>query len=326
MSDRYLESRSVGTLLRRRKERGSNDDPLLSVTQDKGVTLQEGVGRRNISSADKASYWRAYAGDIVYNTMRMWQGASACSRYFGIVSPAYTVCEPVDGANADYISYLFKLPENIGKFRSRSQGIVSDVWNLRFSELKRIAVDTIPDREHQLQIAAILSTIDTAIEQADAFVAKVQQIKAGMMQDLFTRGVQPNGELRPPHEEAPQLYKESPLGWIPKEWGTAAIGESFEIQLGKMLSKETKTGKCSAPYAGNRAVQWGRVDTSQLEEMDFFPNERTKFRLAPGDLLVCEGGEVGRTAMWHGEIDECYYQKAIEAVRQPAAGEPAAGA
>lgn len=91
-----------------------DDDPLLSVTQDKGVTLQEGVGRRNISSADKASYWRAYAGDIVYNTMRMWQGASACSRYFGIVSPAYTVCEPVDGANADYISYLFKLPENMG--------------------------------------------------------------------------------------------------------------------------------------------------------------------------------------------------------------------
>ncbi len=60
--------------------------------------------------------------------------------------------------------------------------------------------------------------MDEAIEQTEALIVKYQQIKAGLMHDLFTRGVTPNGKLRPPRSEAPQLYKKSPLGWIPKEW------------------------------------------------------------------------------------------------------------
>jgi len=75
-----------------------------------------------------------------------------------------------------------------------------------------------PDSARQQRIADILSTVDEAIEQTEALIAKTQQIKAGLMHDLFTRGVTPDGQLRPPREEAPKLYKESPLGWIPKEW------------------------------------------------------------------------------------------------------------
>ena len=56
------------------------------------------------------------------------------------------------------------------------------------------------------------------IEQTETLIAKYQQIKAGLMHDLFTRGVTPDGKLRPTRAEAPQLYQESPLGWIPKEW------------------------------------------------------------------------------------------------------------
>ena len=117
-----------------------------------------------------------------------------------------------------------------------------------------------------------------------------------------------------PREEAPRLYKESPLGWIPKEWETETVGRLFNVQLGKMLNQDSKARNYPAPYVGNRAVQWGAIDITQLEEMDFYPRERSKFRLEPGDLLVCEGGE-GKTAIWRGEIDECYYQKAIHRLR-----------
>jgi type I restriction enzyme S subunit len=70
----------------------------------------------------------------------------------------------------------------------------------------------------QRKIATILSTIDTAIEKTEALIEKYQHIKAGLMHDLFTRGVLPNGQLRPPCEQAPELYQETAIGWIPREW------------------------------------------------------------------------------------------------------------
>lgn len=80
----------------------------------------------------------------------------------------------------------------------------------------------------QRRIAEILSTVDEAIDQTEALIAKYQQIKAGLMQDLFTRGVTSDGHLRPTREQAPHLYKESPLGWIPKDWEVSTLGESCE--------------------------------------------------------------------------------------------------
>jgi type I restriction enzyme, S subunit len=80
-----------------------------------------------------------------------------------------------------------------------------------------------PRRDEQRRIAEILSTVDEAIEQTESLIAKYQQIKAGLMHDLFTRGVTPDGHLRPTHAQAPHLYKESPLGWIPEEWEVVPV-------------------------------------------------------------------------------------------------------
>jgi type I restriction enzyme S subunit len=184
--------------------------------------------------------------------------------------------------------------------------------NKRDTEKFEVLIAPLPQ---QRRIAEILSTLDEAIEQTEALIAKMQQVKAGLMHDLFTRGVTPDGRLRPTREQAPELFKESPLGWIPKEWEVALISEAFNIQLGKMLNKLAKTGKGSAPYLGNRAVQWDFVDCTEIEVMDFTASERVKFSLTPGDLLVCEGGDVGRTAIWRGEMEGCFYQKAIHRLR-----------
>lgn len=191
-----------------------------------------------------------------------------------------------------------------------------------------------PTSEEQRRIATILSTLDEVIEATEKLVEKHQQIKSGLMHDLFTRGLwtrpelarrghkgtpaeasAKEGKLRPTPADAPGLYQDSPLGLIPNGWRVDSIGNVFEIQLGKMLNKLAKSGRYSAVYLGNRAVQWDRIDPSSLEEMDFSPSEREKFSLKPGDLLICEGGDVGRTAMWRGEIENCYYQKAIHRLR-----------
>lgn len=112
---------------------------------------------------------------------------------------------------------------------------------------------------------------------------------------------------------------ETDLGLLPKTWPLKPVGEVFQTQLGKMLSTKAKTGKNSKPYLRNKNVQWGKIDVSDLLEMDFDERERKKFALVPGDLLLCEGGVVGRAALWHGEVEDCYFQKALHRLR-PANG------
>ena len=92
---------------------------------------------------------------------------------------------------------------------------------------KLYSIPSIPKHE-QDRIVGVLSTLDETIGQTEALIVKYQQIKAGLMHDLFTRGVTPDGHLRPTREQAPHLYKESPLGWIPKEWEVSTLGESCE--------------------------------------------------------------------------------------------------
>lgn len=87
----------------------------------------------------------------------------------------------------------------------------------------------IPPRPQQRKIARILTTVDNLIEKTEALIAKYQAIKQGMMHDLFTRGVDSRGHLRPPYEEAPELYKQSELGWIPKEWETKRLNDAIRI-------------------------------------------------------------------------------------------------
>ena len=81
-----------------------------------------------------------------------------------------------------------------------------------------------PDLPVQKKITRVLDTIDTAIHKTEVIIAKLKAIKQGLLHDLLTRGVDANGELRPSHAEAPHLYQDSPLGWIPKEWEQTNFG------------------------------------------------------------------------------------------------------
>jgi Restriction endonuclease S subunits len=96
---------------------------------------------------------------------------------------------------------------------------------------------------------------------------------------------------------------------------TVRLKDIVEIQLGKMLSPKSKTGKRPMPYLRNANVQWDRFDLGEVYEMDFDPREEKKFLLRPGDILVCEGGEPGRAAVWTGALDPCLYQKALHRLR-----------
>ena len=112
----------------------------------------------------------------------------------------------------------------------------------------------------------------------------------------------------------PPGYRRTEVGTIPCDWGVSSVGAEFRIQLGKMLDAAKNTGVLK-PYIGNRSVQWGRIDLDGIATVPITMSDLQRFLLRRGDLLVCEGGEIGRAAIWKDLIPECSYQKAIHRLR-----------
>jgi len=123
----------------------------------------------------------------------------------------------VDNESFDphFVSICINTPECLRQCEAVSGG--STRQRISRTNLGKIEIKA-PNIDAQRRIAQIILTLEKSIEKTEALIAKYQQIKAGLMHDLFTRGVTADGKLRPPREQAPELYQETPIGWIPKEW------------------------------------------------------------------------------------------------------------
>lgn len=179
-----------------------------------------------------------------------------------------------------------------------------------------------PEVKAQKKIAAILTATDTAIEKTEALIGKYQQIKAGLMHDLFTRGVLPNGKLRPTREQAPEQYQETAIGWVPREWSVSMLGTMAKIVSGVTLSaKEPPSCTIDAPYLRVANVQDGYLDLADIKTVRVSRKTLEHLRLQPGDVLMNEGGDfdkLGRGTVWAGEIDDCIHQNHVFRVRTDA--------
>ncbi len=149
-----------------------------------------------------------------------------------------------------------------------------------------------PSLEEQAEIASNLDRVSRIIEVRKAELEKLDELIKARFVELF-------GDV---------ICNE-------KRWPAYALSDISESRLGKMLDAKQQTGENQHPYLANFNVQWFRFDFSQLNEMDFNEADRKEFELQEGDLLVTEGGEVGRCAVWKNEIPFCYFQKALHRVR-----------
>ena len=156
------EQRKLGDCFTERVE-SMPDGELISVTINDGIKKFSELGRHDNSNDDKSKYKKVCVGDIAYNSMRMWQGASGYSSYEGIVSPAYTVLSPNSGINSKCLAYQFKLPEMIHTFQVNSQGITSDNWNLKYPVLSKIEIFVSKDEQEQAKIAEYFENLDNLI-------------------------------------------------------------------------------------------------------------------------------------------------------------------
>jgi type I restriction enzyme S subunit len=186
--DEPWKSVKIGDVFSERDETGYGQLDLLAVTMEDGVIPRDQLDRRDTSSSDKSNYQRAVPGDLVYNSMRMWQGVSGVAPEEGIVSPAYTVCKSEDDIDMGYIRHLFQHESIINLFRRYSQGLTSDTLKLRYEHFAQIEIE-IPPLDEQRRVAEVLDTAEAEIEKLKQKRDALKRQKKGLIQRLLTGAI-----------------------------------------------------------------------------------------------------------------------------------------
>ena len=183
--EQYKQCR-IGDIYAERSQRGATDMELLSVTMNDGVKPRSEIEGKDNSSEDKSNYKIVRKGDMVYNSMRMWQGANGISPCDGIVSPAYTVLMPKQEINNGYFAALFKSVTLINEFRKNSQGMTSDTWNLKYPQIETIKVQ-IPSVSEQDKVSELFSVLDERIATQAQLVESLKKYKRGVFEAVFSQ-------------------------------------------------------------------------------------------------------------------------------------------
>lgn len=210
----------------------------------------------------------------------------------GFGSTEFHVLHPRSDITADWIHFYIRQPSVLLAATAYFTGAVGQQ---RVPEGFLVSLEIpLPPLAEQRYITAILNDQMRTVEQVRA-AAEAQLEAAKALPTAYLRATFSNREA--------------------KQWPIKQLGEVCEIRLGKMLSPASKVGVRSRPYLRNVNVQWNRIDFTDVAQMDFTEEEENKFALRSGDLLVCEGGEPGRAAVWNGQITPCCYQKALHRLR-----------
>ncbi len=169
-----------------------------------------------------------------------------------------------------------------------------------------------PSLEEQKRIAAFLdketTKIDTLIDKQEQLITLLQEKRQAIITHAVTRGLNPNVKMKDSGIEW--------LGEVPEYWEVSLLKRRYQVTLGKMLkSKQTSPDETEDPYLRAANIHWQGVDTTDVKRMWFTPEEKKKLKLYRDDLLVSEGGDVGRSSLWNEEIEDCYIQNSINRIR-----------
>lgn len=267
-----------------------------------------------------ADYWRqlsshhACAGDVVMAGLGD-EGhpvgrACVVPGYIGqalVKADCYRIRLNPHLADARFIAAFLSSRAGLGQAEALAEG--STRQRLTLSKAMSIKIP-------QVSITAqrsVANFLDIETARIDAVIAKKCRVivliqKRGIARIYSAvRGASEDGRRKDSHLEW--------LGDVPESWPIVSVATQFEVLLGKMLNQDRVIGMHLKPYLRNTNIQWDSINIEDLLVMDFPPYEQNRFKVLAGDLLVCEGGEPGRAAIWDGRLSEIYYQKALHRVR-----------
>jgi len=219
-----------------------------------------------------------------------------------------SMVRPISGTSGAFIKRYFDSAFAKASFAVRANGLTR-------VGLGQYAVDNVevpfPSLPEQTAIATFLdretAKIDALMEEQRRLIGLLKEKRQAVISHAVTKGLDPSVPMKDSGVEW--------LGEVPAHWTTCGLGFRYDVSLGKMLDEKRETGKLPSPYLRNTDVQWGKINIENLPEMDFSGDEIVRYGLVYGDLMVCEGGEVGRAAIWQGDLDRCFYQKALHRLR-----------
>lgn len=278
------EKLKLGNCFDERQQRSAEGE-LISVTIKSGIKKFEDLARHNNSSEDKSHYKRVEIGDIAYNSMRMWQGASGYSPYNGILSPAYTVIIPKENVDSLFFSFMFKKPKMIQTFQLRSQGITSDTWNLKYPAFSEIEI-WMPKKSEQEPIAKFLYNVDNLIILQQQKIEKLQNVKKSMLEKMFPKNAKKIPEVR--------------FSGFGNAWKWRRLGDMGTTFAGLSGKSKHDFGHGNAEYITYMNVYSNPIaEIKQTKSVEIDPNQNeVKF----GDVLFTTSSEtpdeVGMSSIW----------------------------
>lgn len=289
---------------------------LLSVSVHDGVIPRRYEDSGQAPSEDVSHYKRCWPGDVVVNKLRAFQGGVGVTAMAGMVSPAYGVLRLHTGSHPRFFHYLMRSDWFVGQMTKRLRGLGSpDTMQVRtphinVSDIGEISV-SVPSLEQQRRIADFLdaetSRIDELIRQESVASALLDERVLAVVVREVTHG----SSWRAIGTYGSDYW----IGEVPPTWTVAPLGMRYRVELGKMLNEERSAGEGLRPYLANVNVRWDGFDVDELRTMQFRDLEWVRYGVELGDVLVCEGGEVGRAAVWSDPETRVYFQKALHRLR-----------
>lgn len=231
-------------------------------------------------------------GDILFAKMTNTSKALQIDKELDgiIVSTGFSVHRPLE--NELFGEYFLHFLKH-NSFQRRKNKLCTGAIQSAISNsgIEKIFVP-VPDYNDQLHIATILSKAENLIAQRKESIRLLDEFLKSTFLEMF-------GD--------PIANK--------KKWNLLQVSDYGESRLGKMLDGKKIIGNNLKPYLRNSNVLWFGFKLDDLLEMDFNEKDRVEFSLRNDDILMCEGGEIGRCAIWRGQLEECYFQKAIHRIR-----------
>lgn len=183
-------------------------------------------------------------------------------------------------------------------------------WALHVRVPTLSASDTVGRETYKTQDILSLEIPLPSLSEQRRILARIEELGAKIESALSLRlHAIVEGDL------LPKNARQAVFNDLKNKYVPLRLDSVVDSRLGKMLSGEAKTGIGSTPYLRNANIQRDRLDLSSIYEMDFNEDEKEKLALQNGDILVCEGGDIGKAAIWNGEIPGCSFQKALHRVR-----------
>ncbi len=287
-------------------------DEVITCFRDGTVTLRK--NRRELGfteSLKEIGYQGIRHGDLVIHAMDAFAGAIGVSDSDGKGTPVYSVCKPGPRSNAYYYAYTLREMSRNLWIQALAKGIRERSSDFRYTDFGSQFVP-LPPMAEQAAIVRYLDYADRRIRRYLAakqkLIALLEEEKQAVINQAVTRGLDPHVRLKPSGVPG--------LGDVPAHWEAPTVSKCYQIQLGKMLQNGPASSRdVEVSYLKAQHIQWFSVNTTDAPKMWASPEELETYGIRVGDLLVCEGGEGGRSALVRQLESGYIIQNALHRVR-----------